>query len=245
MGDVVVAVPNNDKGLAEYYVAEADAAVRLPEKLADSEVSLLIQPLSTVIYGLDRLGDISGRRVLVVGLGPIGILATWLLHKRGAGQILGVDPIAWRCLAAENAGADETFAMASENLLHWPGRDALREVPDICVEAVGHQTTTLNDCLYLVKRCGTVLALGVPDIAIYPFDFGRFFRWNLHLIGSVTPPWQEYLKRALTLVLRHQDELGFLITHRFSIHDAEAAFSMYEWPAGHPSLKVMLDGSGW
>lgn len=58
-------------------------------------------------------------------------------------------------------------------------QDDFWEPADICVEAVGYQTRTINDCLYLVKRCGKVLALGVPDEPIYPFDFNRFFRRNL------------------------------------------------------------------
>lgn len=47
VGDRVVAVPLGRKGLAEYYVADAAKAVRIPDPLAHSEVSLLIQPLST------------------------------------------------------------------------------------------------------------------------------------------------------------------------------------------------------
>ena len=66
LGDRVVAVPLGDQGLAEYYVANDTKAVRIPEPLVGSEASLLIQPLSTVIYALDRLGNFAGRTALVV-----------------------------------------------------------------------------------------------------------------------------------------------------------------------------------
>jgi threonine dehydrogenase-like Zn-dependent dehydrogenase len=79
-------------------------------------------------------------------------------------------------------------------------QDDFWEPADICVEAVGYQTRTINDCLYLVQRCGKVLALGVPDEPIYPFDLNRFFRRNLHLIASVTPPWETYMTRAASLI---------------------------------------------
>jgi L-iditol 2-dehydrogenase len=98
VGDRVVAVPAGDQGLAEYYAADAIKAVHIPAALVGSEVSLLIQPLSTVVYALDRLGDVSDRAAVVVGLGPIGLLTTWLLHRYGA-EVVGVDPIAWRCQA--------------------------------------------------------------------------------------------------------------------------------------------------
>ncbi|MEJ2732706.1 MAG: zinc-binding dehydrogenase, partial [Anaerolineae bacterium] len=216
VGDRVVAIPVGDQGLAEYYVANAVKAISIPEPLARSEVRLLIQPLSTVVYALDRLGDVAGRTALVVGLGPIGLLTTWLLRQYGA-RVEGVDPIGWRCEAAQRLGAERTIELHSTRLVSLIDHDDTWEAADICVEAVGQQTRTINDCLYLVKRCGAVLALGVPLEPVYPFDYTRFFRQNLQMIGSVTPPDETYMIRAADLVGRHEQELAFLITHRFGM----------------------------
>jgi threonine dehydrogenase-like Zn-dependent dehydrogenase len=245
VGDRVVAVPKGDQGLAEYYAADAIKAVRIPEPLIHSEASLLIQPLSTVVYALDRLGDVAGCTAVVVGLGPIGLLATWLLNRLGVSKIVGVDPIAWRCEAACRLGAARTFELHSERLLSLVAQDDTWEAADICVEAVGQQTRTINDCLYLVKRCGKVLALGVPLEPVYPFDFTRFFRQNLQLIASVTPPDETYMVRAAELIGRCEQELAFLITHRFTPDQVAEAFTLYETRAdGHP-LKVLIDGTSW
>jgi len=244
VGDRVVAVPRGDQGLAEYYVADASKAVRIPEPLVDSETNLLIQPLSTVVYALDGLGDVAGRTAVVVGLGPIGLLTTWLLHQYGA-QVVGVDPIGWRCEAAERLGAARTFELHSNRLLSRVAQGETWEAADICVEAVGQQTRTINDCLYLVKRCGQVLALGVPLEPVYPFDYTRFFRQNLNLIASVTPPDETYMIRAAELIARHEQELAFLITHRFTPDGAAEAFTLYDTRAGDRPLKVLIDGAGW
>jgi threonine dehydrogenase-like Zn-dependent dehydrogenase len=244
VGDRVVAVPSGDQGLAEYYVADAIKAIVIPEPLALSEASLLIQPLSTVVYGLDRLGDVAGRTALVVGLGPIGLLATWLLHQYGA-RVAGVDPIAWRCEAAQRLGAERTIELHSDRLVSLIDHDDTWDAADICVETVGQQTRTINDCLYLVKRRGTVLALGVPLEPVYPFDYTRFFRQNLQLIGSVTPPDETYMIRAADLVGRHEGELAFLITHRFGMDRLAEAFILYETRARDHPLKVLIDGTDW
>jgi L-iditol 2-dehydrogenase len=244
VGDRVVAVPKGDQGLAEYYVADDSKAIVIPEPLVHSEASLLIQPLSTVVYALDRLGDVAGRTAVVVGLGPIGLLATWLLHEYGA-HVVGVDPIAWRCEAAQRLGAARTFDLHSERLLPLVAQDDAWEAPDICVEAVGQQSRTINDCLYLVKRCGQVLAMGVPLEPVYPIDYTRFFRQNLNLIASVTPPDETYMIRAGELVARHEQEMAFLITHRFTPDQAAEAFTLYETRAGDRPLKVLVDGTGW
>ena len=244
VGDAVVAVPRGDQGLAEYYAADASKAIRIPEPLIQSKVSLLIQPLSTVIYALDRLGDIAGRTAIVVGLGPIGLLVTWLLSQYGA-RVVGVDPIAWRCEAAQRLGAERIFELHSERLLSLVAYNDAWEAADLCIEAVGQQTRTINDCLYLAKRCGLVLALGVPLEPIYPFDFTRFFRHNLQLIGSVTPPDETYMVRAAELIGRHEQELAFLITHRFALDKAAEAFTLYETRAWDHPLKVRIDGTDW
>jgi L-iditol 2-dehydrogenase len=240
--DRVVAIPQGNQGLAEYYVADAVKAVCIPEPLVDSETSLLIQPLSTVVYALDRLGDIDGRTAVVVGLGPIGLLAVWLLNKYGASRILGVDPLAHRCRAARSVGAAQTFETHSGRLLSLIVQDTAWEPADVCIEAVGQQTRTVNDCLYLVKRCGQVLALGVPLEPVYPFDYIRFFRQNVNLIGSVTPPDETTMERAAELIDRHGQELAFLITHRFTLDKVAEAFTQYETRIG---IKVLIDGTSW
>jgi threonine dehydrogenase-like Zn-dependent dehydrogenase len=244
VGDVVVAVPSGDQGLAEYYAADASRSIRIPEPLIQSEASLLIQPLSTVVYALDRLGDIAERTAIVVGLGPIGLLATWLLTQYGA-RVVGVDPIAWRCDAAQRLGAGKTFEVHSDRLVSQLAQDATWQPVDICVEAAGQQTRTINDCLYLVKHWGLVLALGIPLEPIYPFDYTRFFRHNLHLIGSVTPPDETFMIRAAEMVDRYEQELAFLITHRLGLDKAAEAYTLYETRAADHPLKILIDGTDW
>jgi threonine dehydrogenase-like Zn-dependent dehydrogenase len=244
VGDGVVAVPLGDQGLAEYYAAAAAKAAHIPEPLAGCEVNLLIQPLSTVVYGLDRLGDVAGRTAIVVGLGPIGLLVTWLLSRYGAG-VTGVDPIAWRCEAARRLGATRTLDVHSDRVLSLVEGDGTWEPADICVEAVGQQTRTINDCLTLVKQRGRVLALGVPLEPVYPFDYTRLFRQNLSLIASVTPPDETYMVRAAELIGRDPQALAFLITHRFAPQHAAEAFTLYETRTGGEPLKIVIDGTRW
>ncbi len=244
-GDLVVAVPQGDVGLAELYPAEAHKAVRIPAPLAQCDACLLIQPLSTVVYALDRLGEVAGRTAVVVGLGPIGLLTTWLLKQLGAGKIIGVDPIAWRCEAAHSLGAVQTFDIHSDRLVSLIGKNATWEPADICVEAVGQQTRTINDCLYLVKHCGLVLALGVPLEPVYPFEYTRFFRQNIHLVASVTPPDETYMIRAADLVRQHERDLASLITHTFSLDRMAEAYTLYETRGEDHPLKIAIDGTSW
>ena len=97
----------------------------------------------------------------------------------------------------------------------------------------------------MAKRCGQVLALGVPLEPVYPFDYNHFFRQNLHLIASVTPPDETYMIRAAELVARHEQELAWLITHRYAMDEAAQAFTLYETRSSGRPLKILLDGANW
>jgi len=244
-GDRVVAIPESDQGLSEYYVAQAAKAVKLPADLDDNGTSCLIQPLSTVINAVDRLGDVEGKSVAVVGLGSIGLFFCWTLKKRGAARIVGIDPLEQRCRAAIGMGATDCLTARSIEVLH----DARQysgswDAPDIVIEAVGHQMETLNDCLSLVKYRGTVLAFGVPDQNVYAFEYETFFRKNAHLVACVTPVWSEYLAISRDIFLSAREKLEPLVTHRFSIREAGQAFTMYEQ---HKDgiIKALINMSDW
>lgn len=243
--DLVVAIPENDQGLAEYYLSDAARAVRLPADLEGSDTCLLIQPLSTVLNALDRIGSPAGRSFAVIGLGSIGMLFCWLLNKLGASYIVGIDPLEYRCRIAEGFGAKRTYPMRAIELVHtvrngWSGWEA----PEVCVEAVGHQMDTLNDCLELVRKFGTVVAFGVPDHHVYAIEYETFFRKNAHLVASVTPDWSEYLEKACDLYVEHREELESFITHRLLIQEARRAFELYE---RHEEriVKVVLNCDNW
>jgi L-iditol 2-dehydrogenase len=231
--------------LAEYYVAQAGKAIHLPEELASCDDSCLIQPLSTVLNAVDQLGDIQGKSVLVVGLGSIGLFFCWLLKKRGAGHVLGIDPNPYRCQVAEKLGASKTISKRSVEVVHAFHQEPDQWQPlDICIEAVGHQTETLNDCIELVKKQGTVLSFGVPDQPVYPIEYETFFRKNAVLIAVVTPDWSDYLARGRDIFLAYHNELAWLVTHRLPIKDAGKAFTLYERHEEN-ILKVILDASVW
>jgi threonine dehydrogenase-like Zn-dependent dehydrogenase len=244
-GDLVAAVPEDDLGLAEYFVARAEKAVLLPDDLVDCEECTFIQPLSTVLNAVDRLGDVKGRTVAVVGLGSIGLFFCWVLRKRGAGAIVGIDPLPNRCRTAEGMGATSTLPRPADEVVRRLAAAPPGWVdPDICIEAVGHQSQTLNDCIHLVAEGGCVLAFGVPDVPTYEVEFERFFRKNARLVAVVTPDWHKYLREARDLLTSARQELAPLATHRFPILESGRAFDRYA-ERRNGILKAVLDATSW
>jgi L-iditol 2-dehydrogenase len=243
-GDRVLSIPDGDQGLAEFFIAQASKTIILNSEIVDPGTACIIQPLSTVINAMDRLEDVRGKSVAVMGLGSIGLMFCMLAAKAGAKKVIGIDPCENRCEAAISMGAVMAICSTGIEVVHDTRGGRKSDSPDIIIEAVGHQMNTINDCLELVKYSGTVLAFGVPDHLVYALEYETFFRKNAHLIACVTPDWAKYLARAHDFYLENQEDLSQLITHRFAIRDAEKAFSLYEH---HEDgiIKAAIDATGW
>lgn len=228
-GDRVVAMPHDCCGLSEYYPAPEDSAVQIPDALDNEDIAPLLQPLSTVLYAADKLGDVSNQSITILGAGPIGLMMTWILNLRGAGPIRIIDPIRDRCEFAKAFGASAALTATSSEArsLHRSNVLGFPEA-DICVEAVGHQQEVLNDAIAFARPEGRLLVLGIPDQPVYTLEYENLLRKNLQLIASVTPDWVVYMTKAADLLIQHMGDLQPLITHRFGIMDAAEAYSLCE-----------------
>jgi threonine dehydrogenase-like Zn-dependent dehydrogenase len=106
-----------DGGHAEYLLAEESTCILLPEPLSYLDGALVSCGFGTAYEGLLRLG-VSGRdRLLVPGLGPVGLAAAMLARAMGAGPIIGTDVAPGRLRLARELGlvdhavpADDTAA---------------------------------------------------------------------------------------------------------------------------------------
>src|SRR5262249_15921455 len=78
-------------GLVESRAVAGDLLVPLPETAMDPALWVLCQPMGTVLYVMQRIGSVIGKRVVVVGQGPIGLCFTDLLVRHGAAQVIVTD----------------------------------------------------------------------------------------------------------------------------------------------------------
>ncbi|MFH8627553.1 zinc-binding dehydrogenase [Streptomyces vietnamensis] len=218
VGSRIVGIPQQDRGVQEVFVASDEAAVTVRDDVPPA-VAAIVQPLSTVVYAVERLGDVSGRSVLIIGFGALGHLTAWLLRLRGA-EVTTVDPVPEP--EAATWGSERHFAVAAAGL----SAADLDRGPDIVVEIVGHGQDAVADAIRLVRPRGTVLVMGVPRPgAALPLE--EAFRRNVALVSSVGPPWREYLTKARALVELHTDFLARLITHTVPFTAAPEAYELY------------------
>ncbi|GAA4203103.1 zinc-binding dehydrogenase [Actinocatenispora rupis] len=85
-----------DGGHAEYLLADEDDLVPLPDTLSYLDGACVACGFGTAYEALRRAGVSGADRVLVTGLGPVGLAVGMLARALGAAEVVGVDPVASR-----------------------------------------------------------------------------------------------------------------------------------------------------
>ncbi len=226
-GDKVLALPPHHRGLAEKFIATEDRTVPLPDGFS-SEI-LMAQPLGTVVWACRKLPNILNLDVVVLGQGPMGLLINAALSNLGAKTVIGIDRIAERVALALPMKATHAVDSSVEDPVERVKQITDGRMADIVVEAVGHQTETIGECVRLLKRDGTLLAFGVPDDDIYPMPFREMFSKNISLIHSVGPEVQPDFSLAMDFIHQGRIDVSPILTHDFPFTEegVQAAFEHF------------------
>lgn len=233
-GDRVVGWASGFDALAEYAVTDGDGIAAHDPRL-EPTTAVLLQPLACVLQAVARIPDLAGASAAVIGLGPIGLLFTHALHALGAASVVGVDPVDRRDVAARFGLAGTVAATGAD----WAGALADADRPDVVVEAVGHNPSTLNAAVDAVRAGGQIYCFGIPDPAPYPLDLRGFLRKNLRLAAGVTTGRRQALATAARYLAEHPDLADGYVTDVLPVERAQAAFERALRP-GVGRLKVVL-----
>lgn len=230
-GDAVCGCVPGQCGLAELVRVPADTVVSVPDGLSMIQ-AVVVQPLATVFYALDRLPDVRGRSAAVIGLGPIGLLFCHVLQQRGA-RVTGIDPVD-RTAVAGTFGVDEVFVGTVADWVEGSGTPA-----EICIEAVGHQTNTIPQSIRATAKLGHLYAFGVPDDLEYVLPFREAFDRAITLYLGTTHEWNGALTQAAAYLAEHR-ELLTMITHVLPPDAVNDAYLLCA-TAAPDRLKVIID----
>jgi threonine dehydrogenase-like Zn-dependent dehydrogenase len=233
VGSRVVGWAVRSDGLAEYVITDGAEVAGYDPGLSP-QCAVLIQSVACVLYALDRV-DVAGRRAAVIGLGPMGLLLAHALKAAGAAEVIGVDPVR-RASTPQLFGLDRVVEAPSGVWVASLG-DGPR--PDVVVEAVGHQVSTLQHAIEACAVEGEIIYFGIPDDDIYPLDMERLMRKRLTLRGGVTCRRREMLIRANDYLLTHRDALGELVTDELPVQQAQQAFELAVVPVAN-RRKIVL-----
>ena len=199
-------------GFSEYvYLSEEhlqNVAHPMPENLSEIEASFY-EPLGCCVRAVKRAKLMDGSKVLVVGLGSIGILMSQALKAYGM-NVMGCDLIQDRIEKLQNLGID---AVDSRDLEQAEEFDA--------VFMTSGADKAIDVALKTIKSGGTILVFSsTPHNTGYPNN--EIYYRELTVLGSYSPAPVD-LKDSLELLRSGKVNVKNLSTI-YSLDDIQKAF---------------------
>lgn len=194
-----------DGYFTEYAVDEASDLIRVPQSLL--EFAILVEPMSVVEKAVARalaVRQSDEDSALVLGLGPIGVLASLVLKRRGfAVRVCSAEPEDHprvRLLRAQGIGYSRRLCGKA----------------DLIVEAAGSADFALA-ALKCLAPCGVFVALGAQS-APGEFSFIDLIVGNQTIVGSVNAS-RESFEAALSDLAAFDDRALSAMIRRFAFGD--------------------------
>lgn len=227
-----------DGAFAEYVLVPREVVYLIGD--LPFEQAAFIEPLSCVVYGMQRARPNPGDRVLLFGAGPMGCLLAQMLARSGAAQLVVVDRLPGRLALAESLGASDTVLAGAEA----PGQDhearlhALApEGYDFVIDATGVPAVVEGAFSYLAPRA-TMFMFGVcpagARISIEPY---QVFRNDWRIVGSFALCYT--FQESIRLLQQGVVQVEPLISHRLPLSEAGAAFTSIQQDPHR--MKVLIE----
>ncbi|MCM2441029.1 L-idonate 5-dehydrogenase [Agrobacterium vitis] len=210
--------PHIQGAFRQSLVADASQCV-VADGLSAGEAAMA-EPLAVTLHATRRAGEMLGKRVLVTGCGPIGVLSIIAARRAGAKEIVATDLSDFTLALAKAAGADRVINTAAQP-------DGLAEYAvgkgtfDVLYECTG-VAAALAGGISAMRPRGVIMQLGLggdmtlPMMAITAkeLDLRGSFRFHSEFAVGV-----ELMRKGLI-------DVKPLITHTVPLEDALSAFTI-------------------
>ena len=220
---------------SELFAVEASKVLKLPARM-NAEHGAMIEPLAVAVHALGRAGDVAGRKVLVLGAGPIGNLVAQAAKGMGAAKVMVTDLSAFRLDKARECGVDCCIDTSKADLASAVREHFGESKADVILECVG-SPQTIQQAVAVARKGTDIIVVGVfgdkPTL-----DMGTVQDRELRLIGTLMyqePDW----KKAIDLVEKGLVKLQPLITDHFAFADYKKAYEYIE-ANRERAMKVMI-----
>jgi L-idonate 5-dehydrogenase len=226
--------PHVQGGFRDLLVCAAEQAVPLPANLSFAEAALA-EPTAVCLHALARAGDLVGKRVLITGAGPIGMLLVAVARMAGAAFIAVTDRIAMPLGMATRTGADLALDVGADPqaIASWV---AANRQFDVHFEASGSAAATL-DGLAALAPLGICVLVGQG--AEVPLQISSVIRTEADIRGSFR--FDREYQMAVDYLGSGRLKVGHIVTSTLPAARAIEAFDLAL--DKNQSVKVQLDFS--
>ncbi|MEP5729715.1 MAG: L-idonate 5-dehydrogenase [Sulfitobacter sp.] len=226
--------PHIQGAFQEWIVADVAQCV-VATGLTAGEAAMA-EPLAVVLHAARSAGDLLGKRVLVTGCGPIGLLSVLVARAAGAAHIVATDITDFTIDLAQKSGADVTH-----NVLNDPtaleAYSANKGHFDVLFECTG-VAAAVASAIPALRPGATLMQLGLGGDMTLPVQ--AMTAKEIAFKGSFR--FHAEFSKAVELMRTGRLDVKPLITHNVPLSDAENAFNLASDRT--QSVKVQLEFAG-
>ncbi|MBL4933659.1 zinc-dependent alcohol dehydrogenase [Clostridium paridis] len=232
---------------------------KVPEdcEIQDENLLLMSDAMGTAYWSVENAGVKSGNTVIILGCGPVGLLAQKFAWLHGAERVIAVDYIDYRLEHAKKYNNVETINFER----HDNTGEYLREIThggaDIVIDCVGMdgkmtplefvgtgaklQSGALGGFItatQAVRKGGMIQVTGVYGGRYNGFPFGDIINRNIN-IRTGQAPVIPYMPTLYTLMQEGKVDPSDIITHRLPLEDAAHGYEAFDTKT-EDCIKVVL-----
>ncbi len=223
---------SKDGTFAEYFhvnLADSNLAI-LPENMAPEAALMTVDMMSTGFHGVELAEIGFGDTVVVMGIGPVGLMAVAGAQLKGAGRIIAIGTRPNCIEVAKEYGATDIVSYKEGNVV-----DQVKELTNGGVNKViiaGGGQETLGQAVSMVKNCGTVANINFFDVSetfTIPTYLWGLGMGNVDIRGGFCPGGALRIQKLLSLIEYGRIDPTKIISHRFNGFDKiEEAFKLMD-----------------
>lgn len=226
---------------AEIACVPTNLAAKIPDGVSDEAAAFTVLA-SIALQGVRLLAPGMGEKYVVFGLGLIGLVAVQLLRASGC-EVLGVDLSPERLKRAESYGAQVAAAGADPTVAAGAWTQG-RGVDGVLITASAPTDEIVHQAATMCRKRGKIVLVGVVGLNLRRSDFyakeltfqvscsygpGRYDeKYELagqdYPLGFVRWTQQRNFQAVLDALAAGRLDVQGLVTHRFPITDAPAAY---------------------
>lgn len=244
---------------AEFVCVPRNLCAHVPDCVSDDDAAFTVLG-AIALQGVRLVVPTLGERIVVMGLGLIGLLTVQILHANGC-KVLGIDPDQGKTALAQQFGAEvvllgrgEDPLAAAEVFSGGQGVDA------VLITAATRSNEPVSQAASMCRRRGRIVLVGVVGLKLNRADFyrkelsfqvscsygpGRYDpeyeeKGSDYPYGFVRWTEQRNFEAVLDMMATGRLQVKPLITHRFALESAPDAYELLTTSA-EPYLGLLLD----
>ena len=251
---------NHWGGQAEYLrvpYADFSSFVDQKKKMKEEQVLFLSDVVTTAYWSVEHSGVKKGDTVIVLGCGPIGLMAQKFAKLKGAKRVIGVDNVDHRLEHAKQYNQVEVYNFSKEQEIGKLLREETQGGADVVIDCVGMDgqvkaseqqlgadsaqrgtISPIDTAAEAVRKFGTIQLTGVYASPADNFPLNLIFNRDVEMKTGQAPVIH-LMPKLYDMIRDNVFNPTDIITHNMPLDKASEAYDIFDQKKDN-NIKVVL-----